>query len=304
MPLSTAPLTGPLATDPLPALSEPQEPAPRSARAASGLSPAASRLDRAFAAGRQEGRAMLAAYWPVGYPDFGQSLDALHALAEHAGILELGVPCADPVMDGPVIRAATEQSHAAGFRMRDVFLAARLLSAASPVNLLIMTYWAPVAAYGPDRFAREARDAGVAGVIVPDLPADGTAWLAAARSAGIHTVLLPQNGTDDAELARIGAAGGGMVYAPGLPGLTGSTDPLAGGLETFVRRARDLTALPVGVGIGVSSPERARAVSEYADSVIVGSALIRAFQQAPAGARTRAAACLAAEFSASLVHHR
>ncbi|MFY0516052.1 tryptophan synthase subunit alpha [Streptomyces anulatus] len=295
MPLSTELLPGTLTTDPLPALPE---------HAASGLSPAASRLDRAFAAGREDGRAVLAAYFPVGYPNFGQSLDTLHALAEHAGVLELGVPCADPVMDGPVIRAATEQSHAAGFRMRDVFLAARLLSAESPVNLLIMTYWGPVAAYGPERFAREARDAGVAGVIVPDLPADGTAWLSAARSAGLHTVLLPRHGADDAELARIGAAGGGMVYAPGLPGLTGSTDPLDGGLEAFVRRARDLTALPVGVGIGVSSPERARAVSEYADSVIVGSALIRAFRRAPAGAGARAAACLAAEISAGLVHHR
>ncbi|WP_433406960.1 tryptophan synthase subunit alpha [Streptomyces sp. CA-146814] len=212
------------------------------------------------------------------------------------------MPCADPVMDGPVIRAATEQSLAAGFRMRDAFLAARLLSTNSPANLLIMTYWGPVAAYGPARFAYEAKDAGAAGVIVPDLPADETAiWLAATRSVGIHTVLLPQHGADDAELTRIGASGGGMIYAPGLPGLTGSTDPLAVDLETFVQRARDLTSLPVGVGIGVSSPERARAVSAYADVVIVGSALIRAYQQAPGGAGTRAAACLAAELSASLV---
>ncbi|RPK69969.1 Tryptophan synthase alpha chain [Streptomyces sp. ADI97-07] len=242
---------------------------------------------------------MLAAYFPVGYPTFGQSLDTLHALAEHAGVLELGVPCVDPGMDGPEVRAAAEQSLAAGFRMRDVFLAARLLSAASSVNLLIMTYWGPVAASGPARFAHEAKDAGAAGVVVPDLPAEeAAAWLAAARSAGIHTVLLPQHGADDAELARIGASGGGMIYARGL---TGATEPLAADLEAWVRRARDLTALPVGVDIEVSSPERARAVSEYADVVIVGSALIRAFQRAPGGAGTRAAAALAAELSASLV---
>lgn len=288
----------PLSAEPLPEILVAQ-----SARA--GLSPAASRLDRAFAAGHQERRALLAAYFPVGYPDFNQSLDTLHALAGHAGILELGVPCAAPVMDGPVIRAATEQSLTAGFRLRDVFLAARLLSAASPVNLLIMTYWGPVAAYGPQRFADEARDAGAAGVIVPDLPSEeASAWLVAAGSAGIHPILLPQYGADDAELARIGRSGGGMVYTPGLPGPTGSTDPLADDMETLVRRARDLTALPVGVGIGISDPERARTVSEYADAVIVGSALIRALQKAPGGAGTRAAACLAAELSSSLIHHR
>ncbi|MEW2311746.1 tryptophan synthase subunit alpha [Streptomyces sp. NPDC006864] len=215
------------------------------------------------------------------------------------------MPCVDPEMDGPVIRAATEQSLATGFRLRDVFLAARLLSAASSVNLLIMTYWGPVAAYGPQRFAGEARDAGAAGVIVPNLPAEeAPVWLAAARSAGIHPVPLPRHGADDAELARIGTVGGGMLYATGLPGLTGSTSPLADDLEVFVRRARDLTALPVGVGIGVCDPERARAVSEYADAVVVGSALIRAFQRAPGGAGTRAAAGLAAELAASVVHHR
>ncbi|MEU3137716.1 tryptophan synthase subunit alpha [Streptomyces sp. NPDC006854] len=166
------------------------------------------------------------------------------------------MPCVGPEMDGPVIRAATEQSLATGFRLRDVFLAARLLSAASSVNLLIMTYWGPVAAYGPQRFAGEARDAGAAGVIVPNLPAEeAPVWLAAARSAGIHPVPLPRHGADDAELARIGTVGGGMLYATGLPGLTGSTSPLADDLEVFVRRARDLTALPVGVGIGVCDPE-------------------------------------------------
>ncbi|MGW6588430.1 tryptophan synthase subunit alpha [Streptomyces globisporus] len=288
----------PLSTEPLPKI-----PVARSGRA--GLSPAASRLDRAFAAGHEEHRALLAAYFPVGYPNFNQSLNTLHALAEHAGILELGVPCANPVMDGPVIRTATEQSLTAGFRLRDAFLAARILSAASSVNLLIMTYWGPVAAYGPQRFADEARDAGAAGIVVPDLPTEeAPAWLAATRSAGIHTIPLPRHGAEDAELARIGASGGGMIYAPGLPGLTGSTDPLANDLEAFVRRARDLTALPVGVGIGVSDAERARAVSEYADAVIVGSALIRALQRAPGGAGTRAAACLAAELSSSLIHHR
>ncbi|MEU6618645.1 tryptophan synthase subunit alpha [Streptomyces parvus] len=292
----------PLSTESLPEAPAANSP---SGRSATDLSPAAFRLDHDFAAGREKGRAILATYFPVGYPNFNQSLDALHALAEHAGILELGVPCAEPVMDGPVIRTATEQSLAAGFRLRDVFLAARLLSAASSVNLLIMTYWGPVAAYGPQRFADEARDAGAAGVIVPNLPAEeAPAWLDATRSAGIHTIPLPQHGADDAELARIGASGGGMLYAPGLPGLTGSTGPLADDLEAFVQRARDLTSLPVGVGIGVSNPERARAVSEYADAVIIGSALVRAFQKASEGARLRAAACLAAELSASLVRHK
>ncbi|MGP3750002.1 tryptophan synthase subunit alpha [Streptomyces sp. IBSNAI001] len=262
------------------------------------LTRAASRLDQVFAATRAQGRAALAAYLPVGFPTFSQSMDALHAVAAHADVLELGVPFSDPMMDGPIIQQATAQSLAGGFRMRHLFEAARQLSATSAVALLVMTYWQPVARYGPRRFADELALAGVAGVILPDLPVEEAGeWLAAARARGLHTVFVVAPNSSDARLARVCAAGSGMVYAPAVAGVTGAQGPLASGLPAFVDRLRAVTAVPVGVGIGVSTPDQAAIVSTFADAVIVGSALIRRLQTAPGPAGVRAAASLARDLA-------
>ncbi|WP_051853233.1 tryptophan synthase subunit alpha [Streptomyces sp. NRRL S-146] len=262
------------------------------------LTKAASRLDQVFAATRAQGRAALAAYLPVGFPTFSQSMDALHAVAAHADVLELGVPFSDPMMDGPIIQQATAQSLAGGFRMRHLFEAARQLSATSAAALLVMTYWQPVARYGPRRFADELALAGAAGVILPDLPVEEAGeWLAAARARGLHTVFVVAPNSSDARLARVCAAGSGMVYAPAVAGVTGAQGPLASGLPAFVDRLRAVTAVPVGVGIGVSTPDQAAIVSTFADAVIVGSALIRRLQTAPGPAGARAAASLARDLA-------
>lgn len=262
------------------------------------LTKAASRLDQVFAATRAQGRAALAAYLPVGFPTFSQSMDALHAVAAYADVLELGVPFSDPMMDGPIIQQATAQSLAGGFRMRHLFEAAHQLSATSAAALLVMTYWQPVARYGPQRFADELALAGAAGVILPDLPVEEAGeWLAAARARGLHTVFVVAPNSSDARLARVCAAGSGMVYAPAVAGVTGAQGPLASGLPAFVDRLRGVTAVPVGVGIGVSTPDQAAIVSTFADAVIVGSALIRRLQTVPGPAGVRAAASLARDLA-------
>ncbi|WP_455355889.1 tryptophan synthase subunit alpha [Streptomyces sp. SYSU K217416] len=259
---------------------------------------AAARLDHAFARSRARGHALLAAYLPVGYPTFDQSLDTLHVLAKHADVLELGLPFTDPMMDGPVVAAAAAQSLAAGFRIRHLFLAVRELSATSSADLLVMTYWQPVYRYGPQRFAAELAAAGAAGVILPDLPVEeASPWLAASSAHGLHTVFVTAPNASDARLSRVCAAASGMVYAPAVAGVTGATGPLHSGLRDFVNRLRALSSLPVGVGIGVSTAEMASEVAEYADAVIVGSAIIRRLGSAPGARGTAAAAALAAELA-------
>jgi tryptophan synthase alpha chain len=268
-------------------------------------SAAAHGLDDTFAQARAEGRAALAVYLPVGYPTLDQSLDVLHVLAQHAEILELGLPFSDPLMDGPTIAAAATQALHAGFRVRHLLAVLRELRASSPASLLVMTYWQPVDHYGPQAFAAALADCGAAGVIIPDLPLEEAGpWLAAAGSHGLHTVFVVAPNTSTTRLAAVCAAGSGMIYAPATSGVTGHLGPLDHGLPRFVDRLRSITTLPIGVGIGVSTAKQAAQVSRYADAVIVGSALIRRIQAAPDQEGAAAAAELAAELAEGVRIHK
>ncbi|MFD9773386.1 tryptophan synthase subunit alpha [[Kitasatospora] papulosa] len=254
----------------------------------------ASRLEQALANARGEGRAALAAYLPAGYPTLDQSLDALHLLATTADVIEIGLPYTDPLMDGPVIQHAAAQALRAGFRTEHLFTTVRELAAASRTALVVMTYWQPVHHYGPARFAQRLAAAGGAGVIIPDLPVEeATDWLRAAQEHGLDTVFVVAPNTTDQRLTRVCAAASGMIYAPATAGVTGSQGPLHPGLHTFVDRLRTLTHLPIGVGIGVSTPQQAAIVGSYADAVIVGSAFIRAIETSPGPAGALQAALLA-----------
>ncbi|WP_435058013.1 tryptophan synthase subunit alpha [Streptomyces sp. bgisy060] len=135
-------------------------------------------------------------------------------------------------------------------------------------------------------------------MILPDLPIEeADDWLTAARSTGLHTVFVVAPSTNDARLTRIGSAAGGMLYAPAVPGVTGSTGPLHPALPAFVQRLRTATDLPIGAGIGISTPAQAQAVSGIADVTIVGSALIRAIDAAQ---ETRQQEEAAADFARAL----
>ncbi|WP_432156856.1 tryptophan synthase subunit alpha [Streptomyces sp. bgisy153] len=258
----------------------------------------ASHLDRALAASYAEARAALGLYLPLGYPTRAASLDALHLMGQSADVLEIGVPYTAPVLDGPVIREAVSQALAGGFDMDDVFTAASELTASTPAALLVMSYWEPIAQYGPQSFASQLAAAGGSGVLIPDLPSSAaTTWRAAAATAGLHAVPLIPSQASAAQLAAIGASHSGMVYAPAVPGLTGSQRPLSPDLPRQVHRLRSATRLPVAVGIGVSTPDQAAHVSAFADAVVVGSAVIRrmrAQSNAPASAAAEAARDFAA----------
>jgi tryptophan synthase, alpha subunit len=260
----------------------------------SSLDAPPSRLGQALANARGQGRAALAAYLPAGYPTLGQSLDALHLLSTTVDLIEIGLPYTDPLMDGPVIQHAAAQALRAGFRTEHLFTTVRELAAASNTALVVMSYWQPIHHFGPSRFAQRLAAAGGTGVIIPDLPVEeATDWLSAAHEHHLDAVFVVAPNATDQRLARVCAAASGMVYAPATAGVTGGQGPLHPGLRTFVGRLRTLTNLPVGVGIGVSTPEQAACVGSYADAVIVGSAFIRAIEATPGPAGAHQAAVLA-----------
>ena len=172
----------------------------------------------------------------------------------------------------------------------------------APVAL--MTYWNPIERYGVDRFARDLASAGGAGLITPDLiPDEADEWLAAAQAYGLDHVFLAAPASSDERLRNAVAHSRGFVYAASIMGVTGTREQVSNSAPRLVSRLRQVTDLPVGVGLGVRDGAQAAAVVEYADGVIVGSALIRCLLEAPDEASGLAAlGALSAELAAGVRH--
>lgn len=234
-------------------------------------------LGRAFS----HGRSALVAYAMAGYPDRAGSLAALRALADGgADLIELGVPYADPLADGPVIRDAAEAARSVnpgGFGLAETIdLAAEFLGdmGDDAPPLALMTYLNPLMRMGLPKVADAVRSAGIEGVIIPDLPPDmAPMWLSV--SEGIDTVFLAAPTSTPERLAMVGRMSGGFVYCVSTTGVTGERAQLPPELSDLVERVRAHTPLPVAVGFGVSTPQQAAAVARIADGVVVGSALVR-----------------------------
>ena len=231
----------------------------------------------AFAQAKAEGRAALVGYLPAGYPDVQGGIDALRAMVD-AGcdVIEIGLPYSDPVMDGPIIQAAAQQALEGGVRTKDVLRTVEAV-AATGTPTLVMTYWNPVEKYGVERFAADLANAGGAGLITPDITPDfAQDWIAAADTHDLDKVFLVSPSSTDARIAMTTAASRGFVYVTGIMGVTGTTQATAEGVAPLIARTKATTDLPIGVGVGVSTGAQAAALAEYADGVIVGSALVRA----------------------------
>jgi len=238
---------------------------------------APSRLTAAFPADR----AALITYLMAGYPDRETSLASLRA-ATRAGadVIELGVPFGDPLADGPVIAGAAKvaREQAGGFGLAEsIALAAELIADSESAHmppLVLMTYLNPLMRFGLPRAAEAVRVAGIAGVIVPDMPPEAAGpWLAV--SAGLDTIFLAAPTSTDERLAVVAATSVGFLYCVSATGVTGERAEMAEGLEVLVARIKAHTELPIAVGFGVSTPEQAAEVSRIADGVIVGSAIVK-----------------------------
>ena len=235
-----------------------------------------SAIDDLFAHTRAENRAALVGYLPAGFPDKATSIAAIEAMVDGGvDLVEVGLPYSDPVMDGPVIQAAAEQALASGMRIGDVFDVVRA-SAATGAPTVVMTYWNPVERYGVDRFAADLAEAGGAGLITPDLiPDEADEWVAASEKHDLSRIFLVAPSSTDTRIGYTADAASGFIYATAVMGVTGARDAVSSAAPALVERVREHTDKPIGVGLGVSTGAQAAEVAQYADAVIVGSALVR-----------------------------
>jgi tryptophan synthase alpha chain len=238
-----------------------------------------SRLSPLFERCRSEGRAALIGYLPTGYPDVQTSIEAMTTLVDSGcDLIEVGIAYSDPGMDGPTIAAATDVALKGGVRVRDALAAVEAISARGG-QAVVMSYWNPVLRYGVDAFARDLAAAGGAGMITPDLiPDEADDWFAASDEHNLDRIFLVAPSSTPERLAATVQASRGFVYAASTMGVTGARDVVSNAAPELVARVKEISDIPVGVGLGVRSRAQAADIGAYADGVIVGSALVSALE--------------------------
>ena len=235
------------------------------------------RIDARFAALKAEGRAGFVAYVMAGDPTRDQALAILRGLpGSGADIIELGFPFSDPMAEGPPIQRAALRGLKAGLTLKGTLDLARDFRAGdADTPLILMGYLNPIETYGHDAFARDAAAAGVDGVIVVDCPPEEADPLTdALDAAGVSLIRLAAPTTDDERLKVVAARTSGFVYYVSVAGVTGTKEADAGAVAPAVDRVRAAASLPVAVGFGVKTPERAAQIARVADAVVAGSVLV------------------------------
>jgi tryptophan synthase alpha chain len=245
-----------------------------------------------FAQARAQGRAAFLPYFPIGYPDYAASLDAITAMAE-TGVdgFEIGLPFSDPLADGPTIQAAIQIALENGITVRKCLEAVRTLRGRGVIQpMLMMSYLNPLLAYGIEQFVVDAKAAGADGLIVPDLPPE-EATLAAAACAreGLALVFFLAPTSNDARIELVNQQATGFIYVVSLTGVTGARTELPPDLAAFIARVRAKADKPLVMGFGISTPEQARGMNGLVDGFIVGSALVKAGKNGVDAVRTLAA---------------
>ncbi|SEJ62499.1 tryptophan synthase, alpha chain [Pseudomonas linyingensis] len=236
-----------------------------------------SRLQSRFAALKQENRAALVTFVTAGDPDYATSLEILKGLPDAgADVIELGMPFTDPMADGPAIQLANIRALGNGQNMAKTLQMVREFRATNQdTPLVLMGYYNPIFCYGVARFVADAKEAGVDGLIVVDLPPEHNDELCdPAQAAGIDFIRLTTPTTDDARLPTVLNGSSGFVYYVSVAGVTGAGAASMEQVEEAVVRLRRHTDLPLCIGFGIRTPEHAAEVAKRADGAVVGSALI------------------------------
>ena len=227
----------------------------------------------------------IVAYLTAGDPDLKTTREiALAAIDNGADVIELGVPFSDPLADGPVIQRASERAVARGTRLVDVLALAKELRAARPsAGLVLFSYLNPVVRMGMTSFCERAAEAGADGVLLTDMIVEEAGeYLEAMRAHSLAPVFLAAPTSPDARLKAIANVSQGFVYAISRVGITGTQQKVAGDAQELVVRLRKFTKLPIAVGFGISTPEHVRAVGEFADAAVIGSAIVALIEKTPA----------------------
>jgi tryptophan synthase alpha chain len=224
----------------------------------------------------------LVAYVTCGDPDLTTTREiVLAAIEAGADAIELGVPFSDPVADGPVIQRASERALKHGTSLAQVLtLAAEIREQAQSTGLIVFSYLNPILRMGMEKFCKVARAAGVDGALVTDLPVEeATEYLCAMREYDLAPVFLAAPTSPDERLRRIAEASRGFVYAVSRTGVTGQRQQLADDARQLVQRLRRVTKLPIALGFGISTAPQFAEVGQFADAVVVGSAIVETIER-------------------------
>ena len=224
------------------------------------------------------------AYLTAGDPSLAATREiALAAIDNGADVIELGVPFSDPLADGPVIQRASERAVVRGTTLRNVLALAKELRTARPsAGLVLFSYLNPVVRMGMDAFCAKAAEAGADGVLLTDMIVEEAAdYLAAMKTNALAPIFLAAPTSPDARLKAIAAASQGFVYAISRVGITGTQQKVASDAPDLVARLRQFTALPIAVGFGISNAEHVKAVGEFADAAVIGSAIVSLIEKTP-----------------------
>ncbi|WP_209834901.1 MULTISPECIES: tryptophan synthase subunit alpha [unclassified Ruegeria] len=235
------------------------------------------RIDAKFAALKAEGKKAFVAYVMAGDPDYDTSLDVVKGLpGAGVDIIELGLPFTDPMADGPTIQAAGQRALDGGMTLqRTLDLARAFRETDDTTPIVLMGYYNPIYSRGVEAFLADAKDAGIDGLIVVDLPPEEDEELCLpAQAAGLNFIRLATPTTDDQRLPRVLQNTSGFVYYVSITGITGAAEAQATDVAPEVARIQAATELPVIVGFGINTPEKSRNIASVADGAVVGSAIV------------------------------
>ena len=223
----------------------------------------------------------LIAYITVGYPNIEATQNIVAALADNGcDIIELGIPFSDPLADGATIQKASHQALQQGTTPELCLEVAQKLRQKIITPLVFMTYYNPVFNFGLEAFCQSCTEAGVSGLIIPDLPPEEGAELEAiTRKHSLDLIYLLAPTSTEERIAMVAERSRGFIYLVSLTGVTGTRQTLPLGLENFVKRVRQKAKQPLCVGFGVANPEQASRIARIADGVIVGSRLIQLIEE-------------------------
>lgn len=235
------------------------------------------RIEQRFSALKAKKEKALICYLTAGDPDLEKTKEIILGL-ETAGVdcIEIGVPFSDPTADGPIIQAASQRALKNGATLAGILAMIESLRKSSEIPIVLFGYYNPILSYGTERFATKAKEAGVDGILVVDLPPEEAGELRQYTDpAGIDFISLIAPTTSTDRVKKIAAHATGFLYYISITGVTGTAKPQVAEVKKDVERIRRVTALPLAIGFGISTPQQVAEFAPYADGIVVGSAIVK-----------------------------
>lgn len=240
-----------------------------------------SRLETRFSALHKESSKALVTFITAGDPDLSTTEQMIYLLEEAgADVIELGVPFSDPMADGPTIQLSSERALTAGTTLAGILEVVKRVRLRSQIPVILMGYLNPVYAYGYEKFCRDAAEAGIDGVLIVDMPPEESGELTAlAKQYGVDVIFLLTPTSDASRIAAVNTLGTGFIYYVTVTGVTGARNVVSASLAGELALLKKTISLPIMAGFGISTPAQAAEVAKMADGVVVGSAIVKLFEE-------------------------